>query len=138
MGHDSRNPSIADKQVRPPPHHHERNPFIETELNEICESLLCLGLRPILGRTADPHRGVLGKRFMEPDAAGPHHLEKGFANGQIPRQICAGLVDVSGAKTQNQIAVLQDNRRHLITQATLFDYAHDRDDVRKKLAPSPS
>ena len=29
-------------------------------------------------------------------------------------------------------------RRHLITQATLFDYAHDRDDVRKKLAPSPS
>ena len=103
---DTGHSAIAHEQVGAATHHHERDVFVEAQLDQVGEALFGLWLRPELRRSADAQSGMARKRLVEPNATGTHGAEQPVAQSQVGDEPAGGLVNISGAEAQNQIAIL--------------------------------
>ncbi|MFM8364668.1 MAG: hypothetical protein ACKOAS_05890, partial [Verrucomicrobiota bacterium] len=107
MDDDAGDSTVAHKQVGTAAHDHQWNCFVETKPHEVREALLGFRFGPELSRSADAHRRVFGKRLVKFDPARTHVFQKAGARFEIGGEAASGLVDVSCAEAENEIAIFQ-------------------------------
>ena len=113
MGHHTGEAAVPDQEVGSAPHHHEGNPLVVAETDQLRESLLGFRLGPEAGGPPDPHGGVARKGLGESDDPLPHRLEETLAKPEFPGKPGAGLVDVPRAEGDDKVSLSRDRGRCL-------------------------